>query len=365
MMKMLQPPTPCLVIDLPTVERNIARLAAYASSHGLKVRPHSKTHKSRHIGRLQVEAGAVGLTVAKIGEAEEMLHVCSDLLIAYPAIDPNRADHVARLAGEKSVRVAVDSIECIDAIASMATARGTTVGILIDLDVGHHRTGAQSATDARHLARHVAASRGVRLDGIMCFPGHVLEAAAEQGGPLASVAAILQEAIDLWHQDGLPVSIVSGGSSPTAYQSHLVPALTEIRPGTYVYNDANMVAGKWCDIDDCAARIHCTVVSNAVKGKVVVDAGSKTFTSDRRIFATNTTGHGIVIDYPAARIVRLSEEHGEIDVSACSVAPRLGQRLEVIPNHICPCVNLHTSFWLRNSDGELTRTSVDARGMTI
>lgn len=363
---MTLPPTPCLVIDLPVVQRNIARLATYASRHGLKVRPHSKTHKSRYMGKLQVDAGAVGLTVAKLGEADEMLHACDDLLVAYPALDAHRADRVARLAGEKRVRVAVDSVECVNAIAASASKHGTTIGILVDLDVGHHRTGVQSPADSLRLARHVAATKGgVRLDGMMCFPGHIIQPAGEQGDALGSVQAILQEAVDLWRKDGLHASIVSGGSSPTAYQSHLVPALTEIRPGTYIYNDANMVAGQWCGIEDCAARVHCTVVSNAMPGKVVVDAGSKTFTSDRRIFATETTGHGIVIGYPEARIVRLSEEHGEVDVSRCDVAPRLGERLEVIPNHICPCVNLHGSFWLREATGELTAMSVDARGRTI
>jgi D-serine deaminase-like pyridoxal phosphate-dependent protein len=156
--------------------------------------------------------------------------------------------------------------------------------------------------------------------------------------------------------------IVSGGSTPTAYQSHHVTHQTEIRPGTYIYNDMNTVRGGFCALEDCAATLVCTVVSTAaVDGRVVIDAGTKTLTSDRNVTAPES-GHGHVVEYPKATIVRLSEEHGEVDVSRCPTPPKIGDRLTIIPNHICPCVNLQDSVWLRQEDGELSVMGVDARG---
>ncbi len=354
-------PTPTLVVDLPTVRRNIANMAGYVKSHGLKLRPHAKTHKSHRIGRLQIDAGAIGLTVSKPGEAVVMADACDDLLIAYPAFDAFRAPVLASMAATKTVRVAVDSRHAVDRLAEVATIGGVTIGVLVDLDVGFHRTGVQSPAEALELAKYISLAHSLRLDGLMLFPGHVFTRSESQAGPLAKIASLLQETIDLWKRHGLAATIVSGGSTPTAMQSHLVPQLTEIRPGTYVYNDLNCVAGGWCRLEDCAARVTCTVVSTAVPGKCVIDAGSKTLTSDRRFDAPDQAGFGHVVELPLAKISRLSEEHGEIELNGES-PPLLGSRLSVIPNHICPCVNLHDQFWIREDDGRLSASIVDARG---
>ena len=205
------------------------------------------------------------------------------------------------------------------------------------------------------------AAPGLRLDGIFCYPGHIWAKPAEQAAPLAAVAAKLQEAIDRFDRHGLCRGVVSGGSTPTAYQSHLVPQVTEIRPGTYVFNDMNTVHGGFCTLDDCAARIVCTVVSDAVTGQVVLDGGTKTFTSDRCGPAPDS-GHGFIVEYPDATITKLTEEHGQVDVSRCGRRPRVGERVTVIPNHICPCINLQDAVWWREADGHLRTLTVDARG---
>jgi D-serine deaminase-like pyridoxal phosphate-dependent protein len=181
---------------------------------------------------------------------------------------------------------------------------------------------------------------------------------------LSAVADQLAEALRLWYDHGLQARIVSGGSTPTAFQSHLISDYTEIRPGTYVYNDMNTVRGGFCKLEDCAARIIATVVSTAVPGQVVMDAGSKTLTSDLCGPAPQS-GHGHIVEYPDARIVKLSEEHAQIDIRDCQRAPQLGERLTVIPNHICPCVNLQDSVWWRDEDGALQELAIDARGMLI
>jgi D-serine deaminase-like pyridoxal phosphate-dependent protein len=355
--------TPALLIDLPTVERNVRKMAEYVQSHGLNLRPHIKTHKSLSIARLQMQAGAAGVTVAKVGEAEVMSEISDDLLVAYPLVDQARVRRIASLAKRQTVRVAVDSIAACDIIAQATSYYGSTAGILVDVDVGFHRTGVQDAESALRIAEHVERTNGLRLDGIMCFPGHLNSSPDEQDQELSKIDKKLRDVIDLWREHGLKARIVSGGSTPTAYQSHLVSALTEIRPGTYVYNDWNTVVGRQCRVDDCAASVLCTVVSNAVPGKVVVDAGSKTLTSDRNTHLGEAGGYGHVVGYPPARVIRLSEEHGEIDVTQCEERPAIGDRLRIIPNHICPAVNLQEYFWLGRDDGSYERASVDARGL--
>ena len=357
--------TPAVVIDAARVRGNIERLAAYAAARGLAVRPHAKTHKSVAIARLQLAAGAGGLTVAKAGEAEALLPAFDqsppDVLVAYPIVDPVRAQVIASRARAAAMRVAVDTHAAVEAVGAAARAAGTTIGVLVDLDVGMGRTGVSTPAGLAALAQAVAKAPGLRLDGIFCYPGHVWAPPAEQAAMLEAIAAKLQEAIDLFDRHGLCRGIVSGGSTPTAFRSHLVPQCTEIRPGTYVFNDMNTVRGGFCTLDDCAATIVCTVVSDAVAGQVVLDGGTKTFTSDRCGPAPES-GHGLVLEYPEAMITKLTEEHAQVDVSRCPRRPRVGERVTVIPNHICPCINLQDAVWWREADGQTLRLPVDARG---
>ncbi|HEX4797111.1 MAG TPA: alanine racemase [Humisphaera sp.] len=354
------PATPFISIDVPTLKRNVQRMAAYTREHRLGLRPHTKTHKSTRLAHMQMEAGAIGLTVAKPGEAQVMADACDDLLMAYPAFDSARARLLAQIAQKKTVRVAVDSPEAADAIAQAARAEGATIGILVDLDVGHHRTGVQSAGAALELAQHIDRSQGLRLDGLMFFPGHLSASAADLPLALRGIDEYLGQILDRWRNSGLEAKVISGGSTPTAYSSHLISQLTEVRPGTYVFNDMNCVHGKCATLDDCAARIISTVISTAVPGQIVLDAGSKTLTSDR-CGPARDSGHGYIVEYPQAKITKLSEEHAQVDVSKCDRVPKVGQRVSVIPNHICPCINLQDRVWW-NEDGSLDQVAVDARG---
>ena len=355
------PSTPSLVIDLPTATRNIERLAKYGKEHRLAIRPHTKTHKSIGIAKLQLLHGADGLTVAKVGEAEVMREASDDLFIAYPIFDAARLERLTALAKTASMRVAIDSTAAASAISSAAHSAGVTIGILVDLDVGFHRTGLQTPDLSLQLAQLVDRLPGLRLDGLFTYPGHIFTPVAAQLPELQRIDQLIQEARLLWKTSGLEMRVVSGGSTPTAYQSHHVTSLTEIRPGTSVYNDMNCVMGGYCTLDNVAARFTCTVVSDAVPGKVVIDAGTKTFTSDRNA-AQPDFGNGYLIEYPEARIVRCSEEHGEVNIANCPRAPKLGERVTVIPNHICPCINLQDRVFVRTEDGKLEPWSVDARG---
>jgi len=357
-------PTPTLVIDANVVRQNIRRLADYAGEHGIGVRPHTKTHKSRRIAELQLDAGAVGLTIAKASEGEVITQPGDDMLLAYPPIGEVRAERLAKLAKDRIAHAAIDSELAIESTAAAARRAEAMVGLLVEIDIGMNRCGVATPQQALALAQKIDQTEGVRLDGIMCYPGHIWDARDQQGPALAAVSAKLAETIELWKKSGLEAKIVSSGSTPTAYQSHLVPELTEIRPGTYVYNDMNTVRGGYCELDDCAARIVCTVISNAVAGHVVVDAGSKTLTSDLSHPAKDS-GHGHLVEYPGAKIVSLSEEHGRIDMSGCDRIPKVGDRVTIIPNHICPCVNLHDNAWWVEPNEPLQQLHTDARGLLV
>jgi D-serine deaminase-like pyridoxal phosphate-dependent protein len=343
------------------MRRNINRMARYAADHQLNLRPHTKTHKCIEFASMQMASGASGLTVAKLGEAVLMAGAATDLLIAYPCADVFRATAAADLAHRATVRVAIDNVAALEALAHAARSAGSVVGILVDVDVGMHRTGTQSIDSALKLAVQVMREGGLRLDGLFCYPGHIWHPVADQQSPLTAVAERLQHTVDAFRRAGLNTAIISGGSTPTAFQSHLIGALTEIRPGTYIFNDMNTVAGGFCGTEDCAMNVCCTVVSDAVPDKLVIDAGTKTLTSDRNIPSPDS-GHGHVVGLPHAKVIRLSEEHGEIDVSRCRHRPRVGERVAVIPNHVCPCINLQDQVWLAGDTGTLRPISVDARG---
>ncbi|MCE9547422.1 MAG: alanine racemase [Planctomycetia bacterium] len=350
---MLDLPTPCLVIDAQRVRANLRTMAEYVAAHSLHLRPHTKTHKCRELARLQLtEGGATGLTVAKVGEAQVMAEVTGDLLLAFPTVDARRCAAMADLARTTNVRVAVDSPLAVNRLAEAAVAAGSTVGVLVDLDVGLGRTGVQSPAQALALAQAIDGRHGLRLDGIMFFPGHVSGPDEAKIDALRLVCARVAETLDQWRRSGLRAAIVSGGSTPTALLSHHVKDLTEIRPGTYFFNDMNCVRGGCATLDDCAARIVATVISTAVPGQVVLDAGSKTLTSDLCGPAPQS-GHGHIVEHPGARIVKLSEEHAQVDVSGCQREPTLGEQVTIIPNHICP--------WLE--PGQSPRVlKIDARG---
>ena len=357
-------PTPALVIDAKVVRQNIRRLADYTQEKGLALRPHTKTHKSRRIAALQLEAGAAGLTVAKASEGEVISHPGEDMLLAYPPVGAVRAERLANLAKDRIARAAIDSELALESTASAARQADSTIGLLVEIDVGMGRTGVATPELALELAQKVEQTAGVRLDGIMCYPGHIWNAHDQQQEVMSAVNDKLQETIELWKKSGLEAKIVSGGSTPTAYQSHLAPLLTEIRPGTYIYNDMNTVRGGFCTLDDCAARIVCTVISNAVPGQIVVDSGSKTLTKDLCEPAPDT-GFGHLVGFPEAKIIKLSEEHGCINMSKCDRVPAVGERMTIVPNHICPCVNLHDTAWWLEPDEAPQKLTTDARGMLI
>lgn len=349
--------TPALVVDLDIMERNLRRVADYCSAHGLKLRPHTKTHKSIQIARQQLEMGAVGLTVAKPGEAEAMLGAHPrDLLVAFPVIGTPKLRRLAAVAGLTKVTVALDSLFAAEQLSAAAVASGARFGVLVEIDVGLHRVGVQP-DEAIAPASAIAALPGLEWRGLTFYPGHIKDQDAEKLRVLsAAVGGIVTE----FRAAGLDPEIVSGGSTPALYHSHEIAGLTEIRPGTYVFNDLNTVAGGACSLDDCAASILVTVVSHAGPDRMIVDGGSKTFSSDR--LSSGGPGHGRIVEAPGASFHKMNEEHGFIDLTHAERKFAIGDKIRIIPNHICVAVNLHEySYGVRGGIVE-DAWSPEARG---
>lgn len=337
--------TPAVVVDLDILEANLKSMAGYAREHNLGLRPHTKTHKIPEIAAMQRQHGSRGITVAKTGEAEVMAKAgFDDILIHYPVYGDSKLDRIASLARDCSITLALDSAETAGAVSRAAHRAGSTVRILVELDSGMRRCGVASVEDAVTLGQEVARLPGLSLAGISTYPGHIWNKPDAQAPALAELNHLLQSAVDAFRSSGLNVDVVSAGSTPAGRNSHLARALTEIRPGTYVFNDRNTLGVGACEIGDCALRVLVTVVSNAVSGRAIVDGGSKTFSSDRWI-SGEKGGHGLVVEQPEVHFAFMSEEHGNLDLEDSGYLPRIGDRLTIIPNHVCSCVNMHDSLY--------------------
>ncbi len=224
--------TPAVIIDLDIMERNLARLAEYAAGNRLCLRPHTKTHKIPEIARLQIERGAAGITVAKPGEARVMVDGgVQDLMIGYPLVTRKKADVAAQLALECQLCVSLDSVEAIRALDAAAQQHSSRIGVLVEIDVGFHRCGVPTPELAVSLARETLMYPRLEFLGLMFYPGHLGKPPEEQGAAIAEVNRTLDAFYQEFHSAGIEIPVVSGGSTPTAYRSHLFHGVTEIRPG--------------------------------------------------------------------------------------------------------------------------------------
>jgi D-serine deaminase-like pyridoxal phosphate-dependent protein len=325
-------PTPCLLVDRDVLESNLIAMAAHARDHGVALRPHAKTHKCVEIARRQLALGAVGLTVATVGEAEAFADAgFADLFIAYPLwAGGARGKRLRALAERVALRVGADSSEGVEALTTALA--GSKAEVVVEVDSGHHRTGVVPAL-AGQVA--LAAQRsGLRVAGVFTFPGHGY-ALGERERAAADEAHALQQADAALREAGVAAGLRSGGSTPTA--ALLEPGtLNELRPGVYAFNDAQQVelgAAAW---EAVALTAAATVVSRHGRN-VVLDAGSKVLGADR---ASWSTGSGRLIDHPHARVVALSEHHATVTFPQDASLPELGSLVRVAPNHVCAAVNL-------------------------
>jgi D-serine deaminase-like pyridoxal phosphate-dependent protein len=355
--------TPYVLIDGTKMERNVLKMAEVAKVNGVALRPHVKTHKIPGIAREQLEAGAAGITVAKLSEAEVMADGgIEDIFVAYPLVTDAKIRQAIRLGERVRLVVGVDSLEGARRLS--AVAEGHTLEVRLEVDTGLRRTGVLY-DEAIGLAGEIEGLDNLDLTGIYTYRGAVLggsktlelkKAGLEEGQLMVSLADMLRER-------SIRVDEVSVGSTPTAEYVAKVEGVTEIRPGTYVFYDRMQARLGACSLDECAALVVCTVVSRPARDLAIIDGGSKTFATDVAPGAEplNLEGYGHVVGYPDAVLERLTEEHGMLSVDEdCDL--QVGDTVRVIPNHICSTVNLHDAVYLVGEDGVVEETLVAARG---
>jgi D-serine deaminase-like pyridoxal phosphate-dependent protein len=353
--------TPAPVVDISRLERNLDRMADYARSHGLSLRPHVKTHKTTVIGAAQIRRGAVGLTCATPREMEVMSGVASDLLLAHPPLG-QKVDRLLELPRSVNIVTALDSVEAIDHVAAAASAADRIVRVFVELDVGMHRVGVATPAEAVTLAARVASRDSLEYAGICFYPGHIREAAGgDQDAKILKLNDDLADFVAALESAGLPPQIVSGGSTPTSWRTHEMPLITEFRPGTYVFNDRTTAEIGACGWDDCALTVLATVVSTSVPGQAVIDAGSKALGREP-MRGVAGEGFGVLMGRGDVIVSAMSEEHGILDLSNTDWRPRVGELVRVIPNHVCIVVHLNDVLFALDGDKVADVWPIAARG---
>jgi len=342
--------TPCAVIDMDKVERNIARIQAQCDAAGISNRPHIKTHKSPILARMQIEAGAKGITCQKIGEAEIMADAGIDnILVSYNLIGEEKMARLAALQAKASMTVAADNSTVIAGLPRAAEISGRPLSVVVECDTGRKRAGVETPKEAIALAREIASSKGLTFAGFMLYP-------TETGW--AEAQSFYDEALAGVRAHGLDATMVSTGGSPNLKNLGKLKGATEHRPGTYIYNDRMHVAAGVAGWDDCALNIYSTVVSRAAPERGILDAGSKTLTSD----TGGLDGHGLILEHPEAKIARFAEEHGFLDLSRSNTRPNVGDVVRIVPNHVCVVVNMMDEVVMVRGDESIGVLPVAARG---
>jgi len=320
--------TPAVTIRLDIMEDNIRRVQAHLAKHGIGNRPHIKTHKIPAIGKLQMRAGAMGITCQKIGEVEVFVDagVADDILLTFNILGQAKTDRLMALCRRAPGLAVVLDNEVVARELSIAGARyGVDVRFLVECDTGFGRTGVQTPAAAFDLARLGARLPRMQFRGLMTFPNRE-----------PTTREFFERALALFKGAGMPVPVVSGGGTPALFTAQNIPMLTEHRAGTCVFNDVMVVSSGTATWDNCAMRVRATVVSRPTDGRAILDCGTKVLTSDQY----GQKGFGHVLEYPEAVVGNLSEEHGIVDLSACAERPQVGEIVHVVPNHCCVVSNM-------------------------
>lgn len=356
--------TPALVVDYDIVQRNIAWMQQKADRAGVLLRPHTKTHRTPALAQMQVQAGAGGITVAKVGEAEVMVaHGLRDILIANQVYGTAKVERLRQVARIAQVAVGVDNREQVEALSQVFRNEPRPLQVRIEVEVGEQRSGLLPGPELVQLAQIISAAPGLEFEGIFSHEGHTYGAAspAECAQLFATSQRDTLTAADLIRQAGLGCPVVSIGATPSLLLGEILPGITEIRPGTYVLMDAaqgNAIG----DFSHCAATVLATVVSKPVPHRVVLDAGVKALTAFTRARGICITpGYGLVRRY-GQHIARLYDEHGLLESEGAYRELAIGEKIEIIPNHICPTCNLYDRIWLVRQEEVVAELPIACRG---
>ncbi|PSM20108.1 D-TA family PLP-dependent enzyme [Nitratireductor sp. StC3] len=342
--------TPAVIIDRRIADANLRRAQDYADTHGLVLRPHIKTHKLPLFSKRQIDLGAVGITCQKLGEAEAMADAgIADIFIPYNIVGADKLDRLHALHKRITLSVSADNRPTVQGYAARFTDASHPLPVLIECDTGAGRCGVQSPQEALELARLIDAAPGLRFEGLMTYPPR---------GAAAKVDQWFKSAKKTLNEAGLEVARISNGGSPDLYAAAEVTSATEHRPGTYIYSDRMQVSLGLGTLEDCALSVLTTVVSRPTPDRAVLDAGSKALAADR----CDAPGHGHIVEYPQAVVKGLSEEHAVVDLSGCATKPAVGDKVRVIPNHVCVVSNLFDAVHLIDGQEVIARVPVAARG---
>ena len=342
--------TPALLVDLDGLEDNLDRYQRYFDEHGIGLRPHIKTHKCVAIAHLQMRRGAVGITCQKLGEAEVMAAggVGRDILIPYNIIGAQKLARLVALARQTRLTVAADSAYTVQGLAEATAAAGVSLGVVVELDQG--RTGVGSPAAAAALGEKIDQAPNIELRGIMSMPA------------TPDMRPLIQETLAHFDRKGLPHPMVSGGSTPGAFMAHEIPELTEYRAGEYPVGGVGHLRRGTHSVDQCAGRVLMTVVSRPAADRAILDGGSKSLSAAVHRTEDGSSIMGHIVEYPQAIFYGASEEHGQIDLSACDDAPQIGEQVQVLPVHPCPCFNEHDQIVAVRNGRVEAFWPVDARG---
>lgn len=351
--------TPALVVDLDVVDANNRGLVDHLAARGVALRPHAKTHKSVAIARMQLEAGARGITVGTLGEAEVFAGAgIDDVFLAYPlwAVGP-KATRLQALHAKTPISVGVDSVAGAERLAAAVAGVGPPLRVLIEIDSGGRRTGVGTPEGARLVAEG-ARALGLDVVGVFTHGGHGYAGPAARTAAAADEVRSLGEAAQALRSAGFDCTVVSAGATPTMWDA-AAGEVNEMRAGTYVLGDRQQASLGAIEFADIALHVVSTVVSTAVAGQVVLDAGAKTLTKDR---AAYLTGHGLIPAYPDAVIEKVNDYHGIVRIPPGTPAPHLGEVVAIAPNHVCPVVDLFDAFLAVRGKTIIGLWPVDARG---
>ncbi|CAH2599992.1 D-TA family PLP-dependent enzyme [Rhodovastum atsumiense] len=345
--------TPAVLIDLDIMERNLRRWQAHCDALGLANRPHIKTHKIPELARLQVGLGAKGITCQKLGEAEVMADAgLDDILITFNLIGAAKLARAVALARRVRLSVVCDNDVVAEGLSAAFAAAGLRLDVLVEVDTGAGRNGVQTPAEAVALAERLSNRSGIRFAGFMTYPPK---------GDVERPRAFLAEALALCRAKGLEAAVVSSGGTPDLWQASREGGVTEHRAGTYIFNDRMQMQAGSASLDDCAMTVLATVVSRPTHDRAILDCGSKSLAADP---LGPGLGHGHILTYPEAVILRLNEEHGTVDLSRCIGRPEIGERVRVVPNHACVVTNLHDRLWGVRGERVEAQWPVAARGLT-
>lgn len=335
-------PTPAVIVELNAMENNIRSMLEGAARYGIAHRPHIKSHRSVQLAKMQLSAGACGITCAKLGEAEVMADAgIDDILIAYPLIGEEKWEQYALLAEQcRTLRTMINSDYGAKGLSDKAKQHGKVFEVLVELDGGTRRGGLLPGEAALQFAERCREYDGIKILGLLYYPGRsyreetlegIERVARQERDELVETARLMKNA-------GFDCSILSGGNTVTGKVPECLAGITEIRSGNYIFNDCAQLWKNRVAVKDCALRIVSTVVAKPDENNVIIDCGTKTMSSDN--LTPEHPRFGYVIGHPNAIIWNLNEEHGFVRSKEGALELEVGDRIAIIPNHACVVPNL-------------------------